>query len=40
VSPGDDWEKLAKMAQEEQSLAKRVDSMLLEWARLSEEVSA
>jgi predicted nucleic acid-binding Zn-ribbon protein len=39
VSPGDDWEKLAKMAQEEQSLAKRVDSMLIEWARLSEEVS-
>ncbi|HEX3346220.1 MAG TPA: ATP-binding cassette domain-containing protein [Polyangiaceae bacterium] len=39
VSPGDDWEKLAKMAQEEQSLARRVDSMLLEWARLSEEVS-
>jgi ATP-binding cassette subfamily F protein 3 len=38
-SPGDDWEKLAKMAQEEQSLAKRVDSMLIEWARLSEEVS-
>jgi ATP-binding cassette subfamily F protein 3 len=39
VSPGDDWEKLAKMAQEEQSLAKRVDSMLIEWARLSEEVA-
>jgi ATP-binding cassette subfamily F protein 3 len=39
VSPGDDWEKLAKMAQEEQSLARRVDSMLIEWARLSEELS-
>jgi ATP-binding cassette subfamily F protein 3 len=39
TSPGDDWEKLAKMAQEEQALTKRVDSMLLEWARLSEEVS-
>ena len=32
----DDWEKLAKMAQEEQALARKVDSMLLEWARLSE----
>ena len=36
--PGDNWEKLAKMAHEEQALTKRVDSMLLEWARLSEEV--
>ena len=39
ASPSDDWEKLAKMAQEEQALAKKVDSMLIEWARLSEEVS-
>jgi len=39
TSPGDDWEKLAKMAQEERALTKRVDSMLIEWARLSEEVS-
>jgi ATP-binding cassette subfamily F protein 3 len=37
--PGDDWEKLAKMATEEQALTRRVDSMLVEWARLSEEVS-
>jgi ATP-binding cassette subfamily F protein 3 len=37
--PGDDWEKLATMAREEQALTKRVDAMLLEWARLSEEVS-
>ncbi len=37
--PGQDWEKLAKMAHEEQALTKKVDSMLLEWARLSEEVS-
>jgi ATP-binding cassette subfamily F protein 3 len=36
--PGEDWEKLAKMAQEEQALTKKVDSMLVEWARLSEEV--
>jgi ATP-binding cassette subfamily F protein 3 len=39
TSPGDDWEKLAKMAHEEQALTKSVDSMLLEWARLSEEVA-
>ena len=39
ASPTDDWEKLAKMAQDEQALAKKVNSMLVEWARLSEEVS-
>ncbi|HEY6463602.1 MAG TPA: ATP-binding cassette domain-containing protein, partial [Polyangiaceae bacterium] len=38
ASASDDWEKLAKMAQEEQALTKKVDSMLVEWARLSEEV--
>lgn len=37
-APGDDWENLAKMAQDEQSLAKKVDAMLVEWAKLSEEV--
>jgi ATP-binding cassette subfamily F protein 3 len=37
--PGDDWEQLAKMAQEEQALTRKVDSMLMEWARLSQEVS-
>ena len=37
-APGDDWEKLAKTAQEEQALTKKVDAMLIEWARLSEEV--
>ncbi|HEY5146061.1 MAG TPA: ATP-binding cassette domain-containing protein [Polyangiaceae bacterium] len=35
--PGEDWEKLATMAREEQALAKKVDTMLIEWARLSEE---
>jgi ATP-binding cassette subfamily F protein 3 len=38
AAPGDDWEKLATMAHEEQALAKKVDSMLLEWAKLSEDV--
>jgi ATP-binding cassette subfamily F protein 3 len=37
-APGEDWEKLATMAREEQVLAKKVDAMLVEWARLSEEV--
>jgi len=37
-APGDDWEVLAKMAQDEQALAKKVDAMLVEWAKLSEEV--
>ena len=39
-APGDDWEKLAKMAQEEQALTRRLDQMLVEWARLSEEVAS
>jgi hypothetical protein len=38
-APGDDWEKLATMAQEEQALTKKVDAMLVEWARLSEELA-
>jgi ATP-binding cassette subfamily F protein 3 len=37
TAPGDDWEKLAKMAQDEQALTKKVDAMLMEWAKLSEE---
>jgi ATP-binding cassette subfamily F protein 3 len=37
-APGDDWEKLANMAQQEQTLARKVDAMLVEWARLSEEL--
>ena len=39
AAPGDDWEKLAKMAREEQALAKKVDSMLMEWAKLSQEMA-
>jgi ATP-binding cassette subfamily F protein 3 len=38
AAPGDNWEKLSSMALEEQSLTRKVDAMLLEWARLSEEV--
>jgi ATP-binding cassette, subfamily F, member 3 len=35
---GDDWEQLAKMAHEEQTLSRKLDAMLVEWARLSEEL--
>jgi ATP-binding cassette subfamily F protein 3 len=35
--PSGDWERLAKMAVDEQALTKKVDGMLIEWARLSEE---
>ncbi len=38
-APGDDWEKLAKLAQEEQALTKKVDAMLIEWAAVSEELA-
>ncbi len=36
----DDWEKLAELAAQEQSLQRKIDSMLMEWAKLSEEVDA
>ncbi len=39
TAPGDDWENLTKMAREEQALTRKVDSLLLEWARLSEGAS-
>jgi ATP-binding cassette, subfamily F, member 3 len=35
--PGGDWAKLAKMATEEQSLARKVESLMAEWAKLSED---
>ena len=38
-SPEGDWEKLAKMAQEEQALANRVESMMAEWTQLSGEIA-
>ncbi len=39
TAPGDDWEKLAKMAQEEQALAKRIELMMTEWTQLSGELA-
>jgi hypothetical protein len=38
-APGSDWEKLAEIAASEQALQRKVDSMLMEWAKLSEEVA-
>jgi len=38
--PAGDWAKLAKMAAEEQALAKKVDSLMTEWSALGEEVGS
>jgi ATP-binding cassette, subfamily F, member 3 len=38
AASGDDWEKLTSMAEQEQALTRKLDGMLVEWARLSEEV--
>jgi ATP-binding cassette subfamily F protein 3 len=35
--PGGDWAKLAEMAKQEQALSQKVDRMMSEWAKLSEE---
>src|SRR5262249_27314973 len=35
--PGGDWAKLAKLAAEEQAVAKKVEQMMAEWERLSAE---
>jgi ATP-binding cassette subfamily F protein 3 len=37
--PAGDWAKLAKLAAEEQALAKRVDLLMTEWTKLGEELS-
>ena len=39
ADPGGDWAKLAEMAAEEQSLAKKVDAMMAEWTKLSEDTA-
>ena len=35
--PGGDWAKVAELASREQALAKRVDQMMGEWAKLAVE---
>jgi ATP-binding cassette subfamily F protein 3 len=37
ADPGGDWTKLAEMAEREQDLARKVEAMMAEWAKLSEE---
>jgi ATP-binding cassette subfamily F protein 3 len=39
LAPGDDWEKLHELSRNEQTLAKRIDAMMQDWERLSEEVA-
>jgi len=36
ADPGGNWAKLSEMATREQALAKKVDAMMAEWAKLSE----
>jgi ATP-binding cassette, subfamily F, member 3 len=38
--PGGDWAKLAKLATEEQSLARKVESLMTEWEKLSQEMGS
>ena len=38
--PAGDWAKVAKMAAEEQALAKRVDTLMTEWTKLGEELGS
>ena len=35
--PGGDWGKLAEMAEREQALARKLEAMMTEWAKLSDE---
>ena len=37
-APGTDWEKLHELSREEQELAKKVDALMKEWERVSEEL--
>jgi len=40
MAPGDDWEVLARLADEEQTLARQLDAWSDEWLRLSEATDA
>ena len=39
AAPGDDWEKLHELSREEQSLSKKIDALMHDWERLSEELT-
>lgn len=38
-APGDDWEKLHDLSRQEQVLSRRIDAMMSDWERLSEELA-
>ncbi len=38
-APGDRWEELSRMAQQERELSSRIDAMMEEWSALGEELS-
>jgi ATP-binding cassette subfamily F protein 3 len=37
--PAGDWEKVARLAREEQALSKRIDTMMTEWSSLHEDLA-
>ncbi|HQP33645.1 MAG TPA: ABC-F family ATP-binding cassette domain-containing protein [Polyangiaceae bacterium] len=39
IAPGDDWEKLSRMAAEEQALGRKLEQMMNEWSGLAEELA-
>ncbi len=38
--PGEHWAELAKLAEREQELQKRIEAKVVEWAELCEELGA
>jgi ATP-binding cassette subfamily F protein 3 len=38
-APGDDWEKLHELSSEERTVSKRIDELMGQWERLSEELA-
>ncbi len=40
TSPGSAWEKLHELSREEQALAKRIDGLVKDWERISEELAS
>jgi ATP-binding cassette subfamily F protein 3 len=40
TAPGTDWERLHELSQEEQALSKKIDALVKDWERVSEELAA
>jgi ATP-binding cassette subfamily F protein 3 len=40
TAPGTDWERLHELSREEQALSKKIDSLVRDWERISEELAA